>query len=113
MYWSFFFFSSRRRHTRCSRDWSSDVCSSDLDRLEERLGGWPIPLLVGIFYVRSHQLAVRLHNEVPGIVVPEHVQRPPEAAGPNGAPEGPAPPREPYAEAPPKAGGVSRIPPFK
>src|SRR3989449_5161283 len=28
----FFFFSSRRRHTRCSRDWSSDVCSSDLAR---------------------------------------------------------------------------------
>src|SRR2546429_193450 len=27
---SLFFFSSRRRHTRCSRDWSSDVCSSDL-----------------------------------------------------------------------------------
>src|SRR6266542_333551 len=27
----FFFFSSRRRHTRCYRDWSSDVCSSDLD----------------------------------------------------------------------------------
>src|SRR3989449_7281258 len=27
---AFFFFSSRRRHTRCSRDWSSDVCSSDL-----------------------------------------------------------------------------------
>src|SRR2546429_1821888 len=26
-----FFFSSRRRHTRCSRDWSSDVCSSDLE----------------------------------------------------------------------------------
>src|SRR3989442_6494125 len=27
---SIFFFSSRRRHTRCGRDWSSDVCSSDL-----------------------------------------------------------------------------------
>src|SRR5207245_8279565 len=27
------FFSSRRRHTRCYRDWSSDVCSSDLDGL--------------------------------------------------------------------------------
>src|SRR5437899_7860987 len=27
----FFFFSSRRRHTRCLSDWSSDVCSSDLD----------------------------------------------------------------------------------
>src|SRR6266511_673533 len=30
--WCFFFFSSRRRHTRFSRDWSSDVCSSDLGR---------------------------------------------------------------------------------
>src|SRR5690606_40604643 len=29
---SFFFFSSRRRHTRFSRDWSSDVCSSDLTK---------------------------------------------------------------------------------
>src|SRR5690606_39457892 len=29
-YICFFFFSSRRRHTRFSRDWSSDVCSSDL-----------------------------------------------------------------------------------
>src|SRR6266542_4841739 len=29
----FFFFSSRRRHTRCYRDWSSDVCSSDLERV--------------------------------------------------------------------------------
>src|SRR3712207_7152544 len=28
----FFFFSSRRRHTRYWRDWSSDVCSSDLER---------------------------------------------------------------------------------
>src|SRR5699024_11403377 len=27
----FFFFSSRRRHTRSKRDWSSDVCSSDLE----------------------------------------------------------------------------------
>src|SRR5690606_40860067 len=33
----FFFFSSRRRHTRFSRDWSSDVCSSDL--LVFRYGG--------------------------------------------------------------------------
>src|SRR6266436_7157129 len=30
VFWICFFFSSRRRHTRCSRDWSSDVCSSDL-----------------------------------------------------------------------------------
>src|SRR2546421_6383517 len=30
----FFFFSSRRRHTRSDRDWSSDVCSSDLGDLK-------------------------------------------------------------------------------
>src|SRR6266436_7103081 len=40
-----FFFSSRRRHTSCSRDWSSDVCSSDLDDpLAHRIGN---PLLIG------------------------------------------------------------------
>src|SRR4051794_41267752 len=33
----FFFFSSRRRHTRWTGDWSSDVCSSDLVVLELRL----------------------------------------------------------------------------
>src|SRR5256884_7930509 len=32
-----FFFSSRRRHTRCSRDWSSDVCSSDLSSIRRTL----------------------------------------------------------------------------
>src|SRR6266508_5820026 len=31
----FFFFSSRRRHTRWPRDWSSDVCSSDLPDFRE------------------------------------------------------------------------------
>src|SRR5690242_21524841 len=36
----FFFFSSRRRHTRLTCDWSSDVCSSDLDGLvQENLVG--------------------------------------------------------------------------
>src|SRR5690606_40942096 len=33
-----FFFSSRRRHTRFSRDWSSDVCSSDLPEVEQLSG---------------------------------------------------------------------------
>src|SRR5262245_62314826 len=32
-----FFFSSRRRHTRCLSDWSSDVCSSDWERAFTRL----------------------------------------------------------------------------
>src|SRR6266536_5560360 len=34
----FFLFSSRRRHTRSTRDWSSDVCSSDLEQ-PGRAGG--------------------------------------------------------------------------
>src|SRR5699024_12034890 len=34
LYYLFFFFSSRRRHTRSKRDWSSDVCSSDLSTPE-------------------------------------------------------------------------------
>src|SRR5207253_4966060 len=33
IFFFFFFFSSRRRHTRWPRDWSSDVCSSDLHRV--------------------------------------------------------------------------------
>src|SRR5690349_14415538 len=35
----FFFFSSRRRHTRSLRDWSSDVCSSDLTIFPDAQGG--------------------------------------------------------------------------
>src|SRR6266702_7935573 len=35
----FFFFSSRRRHTRWPRDWSSDVCSSDLYPLRRAVTG--------------------------------------------------------------------------
>src|SRR5204863_2812852 len=37
-----FFFSSRRRHTRSLRDWSSDVCSSDLS-------GWDIGVTIGFY----------------------------------------------------------------
>src|SRR5687768_18097048 len=39
-----FFFSGRRRHTRCSRDWSSDVCSSDLRHVEVRSAN-PLPVV--------------------------------------------------------------------
>src|SRR5699024_11386437 len=34
-----FFFSSRRRHTRSKRDWSSDVCSSDLGKVDVLVSG--------------------------------------------------------------------------
>src|SRR6266542_5986734 len=39
-YLVFFFFSSRRRHTRCYRDCSSDVCSSDLPASRATAGPW-------------------------------------------------------------------------
>src|SRR5205807_4426119 len=38
VYIFYFFFSSRRRHTRLQGDWSSDVCSSDLDEVIRLLG---------------------------------------------------------------------------
>src|SRR5690606_39683908 len=45
-----FFFSSRRRHTRFSRDWSSDVCSSDLlAPFLFSLQPWSEALLQGLF----------------------------------------------------------------
>ncbi len=87
---------------------------SYLDAFVERLGGeWPIPILVGIFYVRSHQLAVRLHNEVPGITVPERVQERLRKAGAGAAAEGLALARELYEESREKAAGAYVIPPFK
>jgi len=87
---------------------------SYLDDFIERLGGsCPIPLLVGIFYVRSYSLALRLHNEVPGIVVPEHVQARLRDAGPNAAETGLALARELLEESRERAAGVYVIPPFR
>src|SRR2546429_2342235 len=53
-----FFFSSRRRHTRCSRDWSSDVCSSDLqtERRAAPLQEIPVPALAAVFRSRFNVL---------------------------------------------------------
>src|SRR5947199_9806298 len=50
----FFFFSSRRRHTRCLSDWSSDVCSSDL-QLTQLLGRlpWFAALFLRAFFFRD------------------------------------------------------------
>jgi methionine synthase / methylenetetrahydrofolate reductase (NADH) len=85
-----------------------------LERFLERLGGSsPIPLLVGVFYVRSYQLALRLHNEVPGIVVPDHVQERLSQAGPAAAETGLAIARELLEASRELAAGVYVIPPFR
>ncbi len=85
-----------------------------LDDFIARLGRpCPIPLLIGIFYVKSYQLALRLHNEVPGIVVPEHVQARLQEAGANAAEAGLAIARELLEESRERAAGVYVIPPFR
>src|SRR5207249_7833574 len=65
VFFFFFFFSSRRRHTRSKRDWSSDVCSSDLGNGGRSLG--PLgraraeaPASVAAVLGRQHQLALRI-----------------------------------------------------
>jgi methionine synthase / methylenetetrahydrofolate reductase(NADPH) len=85
-----------------------------LDEFERRLGGpSPIPLLIGIFYVKSYQLALRLHNEVPGIVVPDHVQARLRDAGANAGDVGLEIARELLEESRERAAGVYVIPPFR
>src|SRR2546422_1684606 len=55
---AFFFFSSRRRHTRCSRDWSSDVCSSDLHVL---FCGPPGLGKTSLAHVIAYELGAQIH----------------------------------------------------
>jgi homocysteine S-methyltransferase len=87
---------------------------SYLDHFLARLGGsCPIPLLIGIFYVRSYQLALRLHNEVPGIIVPDHVQARLRDAGPNAAEVGLDLARELLEASREQAAGAYVIPPFR
>jgi methionine synthase / methylenetetrahydrofolate reductase(NADPH) len=48
---------------------------ASLESFRRRIGGaWPIPILVGVWPIRTLELLVRVHNEVPGMVVPEQVQ---------------------------------------
>jgi homocysteine S-methyltransferase len=85
-----------------------------LDRFLELLGGTsPVPLLVGVWPLWSHQLAVRVHRNVPGIIVPEHIQEALSAAGPDAAEAGLEIARRLYREARTKSAGVYVVAPFK
>jgi methionine synthase / methylenetetrahydrofolate reductase (NADH) len=85
-----------------------------LDSFLERLGGSsPIPLLVGIWQLTSHQLALRVHNELPGVIVPQHVQDALQKAGSNAPAVGLEFARELYAQASERAAGVYIVAPFR
>jgi homocysteine S-methyltransferase len=85
-----------------------------LDRFVEQLGGtWPIPLLVGVFPLTSYRLALRLHNEVPGILVPQSLQDSLEQAGSEAADVGFAHARELIAASRERAAGVYLVAPFR
>ena len=89
----------------------------DLTHLEvmlERLGGTsPIPLLVGVWPLRSHGMALRLHNEVPGISVPDSVLADLAAAGADAPAAGLELARSLLDRSRELAAGVYVIPPFK
>src|SRR5438876_5672601 len=61
MFFFFFFFSSRRRHTRWTGDWSSDVCSSDLDYLRIKCAHTEIGTGMSAFYAQviAEELSVQ------------------------------------------------------
>jgi len=85
-----------------------------LDRFFERFGGpSPIPLLVGICPIWSYRFALRLHNELPGIVVPESLQEALRDAGSDAAAVGMAYAKELYAAAREKAAGVYLVAPYR
>jgi homocysteine S-methyltransferase len=88
----------------------------DLSYLEsflDRIGGSPIPLLVGVWPIRSLELALRVHNETPGIVVPEHVQARYRDAGSASAEVGLELARELVAGARELAAGIYVVAPFR
>jgi homocysteine S-methyltransferase len=86
---------------------------SYLESFLDRIGGSPIPLLVGVWPIRSLELAVRVHNETPGIVVPDHVQERYRAAGADAAAVGAELVRELVAQARDLAAGVYVVAPFR
>jgi methionine synthase / methylenetetrahydrofolate reductase (NADH) len=87
---------------------------SYLNRLLERLGGSsPIPLLVGLCPLWSYRLALRFHNELPGVIVPENIQRALDEAGPRAAEVGLALARDLYSGTRELAAGVYVVAPFR
>ena len=88
--------------------------AAQLQPLLDHYGGaLPIPVLVGVWPLRSHALALRLNNEVPGITVPDHVLDALERGGPDAAAVGLTLARELIQAIRETVAGIYVIPPFK
>jgi methionine synthase / methylenetetrahydrofolate reductase (NADH) len=84
------------------------------ERLLDRCGGaLPLPALVAVWPLPSFRLALRLHNEVPGIEVPEDLLRRLEDAGADAAKVGRETALEMLRGAPERAAGVYLVAPFR
>jgi methionine synthase I (cobalamin-dependent)/5,10-methylenetetrahydrofolate reductase len=80
----------------------------------KKLGGKPeIPVMIGIWPLNSYKQALRLNNEVPGIVIPESMLKLMEAAGAGARERGFEVAREMLAWARTELAGAYLIPPFK
>jgi methionine synthase I (cobalamin-dependent)/5,10-methylenetetrahydrofolate reductase len=80
----------------------------------KKLGGkLPIPVLIGIWPLNSYKQALRLNNEVPGIVIPEPLLKSMEAAGAAARDRGFEVARDMLAWARTELAGAYLIPPFK
>jgi homocysteine S-methyltransferase len=84
-----------------------------LDRFAELIGGWPVPVLAGIFPLTSYRLALRLHNEVPGIIVPDALQQALDEAGPDASKVGMAHAKQLLDGARGRCHGVYVVAPFR
>jgi methionine synthase I (cobalamin-dependent)/5,10-methylenetetrahydrofolate reductase len=85
-----------------------------LDRFLDRLGGSPpIPLLLGVCPLWSYRLALRFHNELPGIIVPDDLQDALRDAGADAADVGMAHAKRLLQEARDRVAGVYLVVPYR
>ena len=87
----------------------------DMDQLTtflDRVGKIPVPFLLGIMPLQSHRHAEFLHNELPGVTIPDHLRDRMRLAGDRGIEEGVRQSQEFLAEAQAHCDGVYLMPSF-
>jgi 5,10-methylenetetrahydrofolate reductase len=83
-----------------------------VERIASKIGGFPVPVLLGVLPLRSVRHARFLHNEVPGIIIPDEIMQRMESAADTGA-EGIAISKELLVAVRGRIGGAYFMPPFE